>query len=664
MMPQSIRWSIVITLSVILLTQAMFTPISLVLLLLGMLGVFHHFLKHKKALPKWLIFMLLCVALGLIYLQYGTFLGVQAGVAILLSFLFAKALETKTARDLVVLFNFALFVSASSFLYSQSLWVSLAVIGCLISCFIGLYRLQHSAFDAVGGTASNRQDFKQVLAFIAYALPFFVLLFLFFPRFPPLWHIPIAHDQATTGLSDQMAPGDIAQLSQSSALAFRVVTDLKQLPPRNQLYWRAMVLDDYQAQRWHSAAENKYTLPFQADAEVKGLDYQYIAADPQLEWIMGLEKSVPVSQGLAMQPDWGIRYHHGRRAKAKPLTLRWIETGEWQRSDLQQQQERQRSLTYDKQFDPQAQQFAQQLYQNSGQDPKRYVAQLLDWYQQQGFQYSLSPGKLNQHHIDEFLFSRKVGFCEHYASSFTLLMRYVGIPARVVTGYQGGQAALDGNSWEVRQLDAHAWSEVWIDGKWQRIDPTAIIAPERIDLGMQDLIGQDQRIWGQGSALAYQQFTWVKQLRIWGDYAAFQWQHKVVGYDQGRQQQWLSRFGLNSSLHIGLLLMGSLALGLLLYVAILSLRQRQRLPQYERLLQQFNAQLPNTLQRHDSETHAAWLIRLSEQLEGQAKTDLRTLSEQDQRYRYAAQIPKFDPNLKRKLKNCANKLKYATKSLS
>jgi len=258
-MHSSIRIAIVLTLSLIWITQLSFSPVLLSVIFAICIGCLWYFMKSTgNHFPKWAIYILTLAALAVTFWSYQSFLGVEAGVAVLSIFLFAKALETKTQRDVIILFNFALFVAASMFLHSQSFMAAAMVLLCLLSCLLGLYRVQTHPFASENSNRmALRQDAKHVIKFVGLALPFFVLLFIFFPRLPPLWHIPIPENKAVTGMSDSMSPGDIAQLSQSSHLAFRIIGDVTQLPNRSELYWRAMVLDQYDGQKWTSSFINQ-----------------------------------------------------------------------------------------------------------------------------------------------------------------------------------------------------------------------------------------------------------------------------------------------------------------------------------------------------------------------------------------------------------------------
>ncbi len=661
MINAKIHTSIVLTLSLILIAQMAFIPVLLSIIFAISILCIWIYLKRQQPFPKIGTFLLTVLALGSIYLSYQSFIGVEAGVAVLSTFLFAKSLESKNRRDLIILFNFALFVAASSFLYSQSFGMAIVIVLCLISCLIGLYRIQTSEFEQEPTTqrAALQQDAKHVAKFILYAIPFFLLLFIFFPRLPPLWHIPIPENKGVTGIRDSMSPGDIAELSQSSALAFRIIGDVSKLPPRSELYWRALVLDEYDGQRWTSSFVNQQPLmrqPMDSSPVPVGWNYQYLAADPSVFWIMGLEKSIPVERRYYNRQDWSI-VPRRLTQRVEPIPLQWMGT-QYDPQAVGQYLAR-INTQVQRRLDPQAQQLAQRLYTQSAEDPRRYVQNILNWYQQNNFVYTLKPGQLGQNRIDEFLFNSRQGFCEHYASSFVMLMRYVGIPARVVTGYQGGELAPDRKSWEVRQLDAHAWTEVWLDQKWQRFDPTAMIAPQRIDGGMQNLLSQDERVWSNNSTWTSQNNQWMTKMRVWSDYASYQWQSKVVGYNAESQQNWLSKLGLSSVYSSIIVLLGSIALLILAYGLRIYLKARQAQSPFDRAIQQLNQSLADDLKKQPAETFHHWMQRLSQQVKIENQSAFIEAIRIFEKYLYSG-VELTDQELKKfkdLLKTCADSLK-------
>lgn len=611
-MTKQIYFCILAVLAFVLIGQVAFIPVTLSGLwgVIWLILVWRYSKQKISPFPRLFLVFFSLLSLGLIYLNYQTLLGVEAGVAFLSTCLFAKSLEAKNTRDLLIVFNFALFVSASLLLHSQAFWMAVVVFSAFVICLMGLYRIQTGLFNQHQLLSNQlKNDVKQILKFVGIATPFFIILFIFFPRLPPLWAIPIQKNQATTGISDRMSPGDIAQLSQSSALAFRVVADMRQLPDRQELYWRALVLDEYDGTTWTSSFYNQQIKSVTSNSQ--GVAYQYLAADEQANWIMGLEYSIPQERYLQLYQDDSIRPSKLIK-RNQPIQMFWLGRTSTS-STLLSSRQIEFNTRFDEDRDEKAQQLAHQLFEQSQKQPEKYIKKVLNWYGDHNFVYTLAPGTLGSDRIDQFLFYSRKGFCEHYASSFVMLMRYVGIPARVVTGYQGGQFALDGESWEVRQLDAHAWSEVYLDGKWKRIDPTAMIAPQRIDSGMQDYLSQYQNIWGNGGSHSWrlQQFKFLTNIRIWSDYLSYQWQAKVVGYDADKQKNWLSRLGLDSGYSYVLILIIGIAGILAVYVGFYWWRQTRQQELYQRVIIQFQKQLPKHLHKRSEETFQVWMQRLS-----------------------------------------------------
>ena len=660
-MHSSIRIAIVLTLSLIWITQLSFSPVFLSVIFAICIGCLWYFMKSTgNHFPKWAIYILTLVALVVTFGSYQSFLGVEAGIAVLSIFLFAKALETKTQRDVIILFNFALFVAASMFLHSQSFITAVMVVLCLLSCLLGLYRVQVSFFTTeTSSSIALRQDVKHVVKFVGVAIPFFILLFLFFPRLPPLWHIPIPENKAVTGMSDSMSPGDIAQLSQSSQLAFRIIGDVRQLPDRSELYWRAMVLDQYNGQKWTGSLINQQSIANETLGQIsasKKWNYQYLPADAAIPWIMGLEYSQPLERRYQLRQDWSIQAYR-QVQRVEPISLQWMGNVQLTQTKLSNVQ-RSINLKAPEQIDLKAQQFAQQLFKQSNDNPNRYIQNVLQWYRNNGFSYTLQPGLLGQHRIDEFLFQSKQGFCEHYASSFAMLMRYVGIPARIVVGYQGGQPSPDAKSWEVRQLDAHAWTEVFVDGRWNRYDPTAMIAPQRIEQGMQDLMSQDASVWGDSSRWHVQRYSVLNKMRIWSDYASYQWQSKVVGYNAETQRGWLQKLGLQSSYSLVLLIMISIGGLVLLYWGVIFWHKRAQTSEYDIVVQSFSRSLIAEQRKQDAETVNKWLLRLAQDVKPEQQVLFHQAADYYQQMRYSNTLnSKNIQQFKRMLKTCASALK-------
>lgn len=281
------------------------------------------------------------------------------------------------------------------------------------------------------------------------------------------------------------------------------------------------------------------------------------------------------------------------------------------------------NLALPKQGNPQSRALAQQLFAQSGSDPVRYMTAIQRWINQTQFRYTLSPPRLFNNRIDEFLFETKAGFCEHYSSSFTFMLRAAGIPARVVAGYQGGEPSRGGTVWEIRQMDAHAWTEVWLEGQgWIRVDPTAFVAPERVEQGMSAMTqAQGAAMFGDGAGaqISYQQYQMLQALRRLSDQASYYWQKDILGYDQDKQAGSLLKWLNISSVMQQIVWLAGTAMTIMsVLVLIIWQRRRKRWHPADKPLVQLSKRIGKRgkqLIRDDNEGQLAWLERLKSSFE-------------------------------------------------
>lgn len=596
-----------------------------------------------------------------LWATFRTLLGMDAGVAFLLLCLAAKWFELKQHRDHDVALNLSLFTLASMLLFDQTLTNAVPV---LLAVGVVLWAMSRQLLS------DNAQALRALTTTVVLAIPLMVVLFLFMPRIPPLWSVQVAGTQAKTGMSDQIEPGDVAQLSQSSELAFRVVVTQGQLPARSELYWRGLVMSEFDGQRWQVSRDWRaigYHVPEltsvpdwlqnAVSSTQPVLRYQLQMQRTGRPWLFTLmvpysvDRSVQVNRGLLLQNQAPLDFAKTFEVMQLPGALQRQPITAW---------ERRLNVALPADRNPQSQQFARTLWQRVGQDPQRYSQAVLAWIGQQDFYYTLEPPRLSGERIDQFLFETRRGFCEHYASAYAFLMRAAGVPARLVGGYQGGQRGQDGQSWEVRQMDAHAWVEVWFEGRgWVRVDPTAAIAPQRIEQGMSALTQQQPEIFGEGTAAALraQQFRWMAQARQWADYVGYVWQRDVVGFDQESQQGWLSRLGIHSVLRQVALMATLLVLGVGLGLSWLWWRRRPVWHPLDRPVLRLSRQLqPYGLQRQPEETVRHWMQRLTE-MEPQWQEAARQVTVGYEQARYAPEDPSREPLQRQQLQQATTLLR-------
>ena len=580
-------------------------------------------LTHLKRVYQSMQMLGFLLGLVGLWLTYNTAFGLDMGVAFLVLCLISKLWELYKRRDAYVVLNLSLFVLAALFLMDQGLVTTLEVI---VGAVIVLL-----AFIALNDDGNTRGDGRlRTLGVLGIgALPLLVVLFLFFPRLPPLWSVQLSGQQATTGVSDSMSPGDFANLSQSTELAFRVEFADKR-PPQQQLYWRGLVFSDFDGVTWRPSPQQRQWQPPQRipawienalatvpdEVKIAPNRYQIILEPTQQNWLFGLDYPFAQRQDISITSNFTLR-------KDQPVTqqLRYdvLQFAPMRIDSVLSDESRRLNLALPSSGNPQARALAKQLFAQSGSDPVRYMQAIERWINQTNFRYTLSPPRLYKNRIDEFLFDTKAGFCEHYSSSFAFMMRAAGIPARVVAGYQGGELSRGGNVWEVRQKDAHAWTEVWLDGQgWVRVDPTAFVAPERVEQGMDALTqarGAAMFGDGAGAQISYQQYQMLQTLRRLSDQASYYWQKDVVGYDQDKQADSLLKwFNIRSIMQQIIWLAASAITVMVILVFVIWQRRRKRWHPADLPLAQLSkriAKADKSLARDDSEGQLAWLARLA-----------------------------------------------------
>lgn len=488
--------------------------------------------RNKQELPKrWLLLSITFASIAGIVVEYHTLFGREAGVTLLIVLVALKQLELRTLRDAMIVVYLACFIIITNFFYSQSIPTALYMLATLLVIVATWLQLQT-------GTLPFRPRLRLAATLLAQAVPLMLVLFILFPRIQgPLWGLP-QDDLARTGLTDTMAPGSISKLSLSDAVAFRVTFNGK-APPRDKMYWRGPVLWDFDGKNW-TMGRVPGSKPAQLDKLSDPVDYTVMLEPHGKNWLFALEMPTRISIQAGMTYDFQLR-----RRKPVNSRLRYdVESQLSYRANAEEDPfQLRRALMLPRGLDPRARQLAAE-WRTSYNDSFSIMQAALRYFNQQGFSYSLEPPPLPGFNIiDAFLFDTKQGFCEHYASAFVFLMRAAGVPARVVTGYQGGEFNELGNYYIVRQSDAHAWAEVWLQQRgWVRVDPTAAIAPSRIQRGLTAAL--PARDTATLPLFERTSSPWLRKLRFNLDAIAYQWNQWVLGYDTERQFAFLSRLGM------------------------------------------------------------------------------------------------------------------------
>jgi len=486
--------------------------------------------RGRSAPPQAVRLAIAALAIALLFVQFRTFNGLSAGTALLALMAGLKLLETNTQRDIHVVTLIIYFVSASALLEGNSFWLLAYLIAVCWLTTATLLRL-----PTTGPVPNWRRCLRYSGRILSQALPIAVVFWLFFPRFNgPLWHIPDEGRSAASGLSDSMSPGDIDHLALSDEVAFRV-RFAAATPAPAERYWRGPVMHDFDGRTWR-LSHSSSTAPL---LEPQGRAYRYtVSLEPhQHNWIFTLDwPSRWDLPGGVLTSDYTLVR---REPVSRPIDVDATSYTHVHWSERLDNPLRKRDTRLPANRNPRSLQLAQTL-RSAHPDDMEYVRAVLAMFAQQPFYYTLTPPKLADNSVDAFLFDTRRGFCEHYASAFAILMRAAGIPTRVVTGYQGGIFNRFADYWIVRQSDAHAWDEVWIEGRgWLRVDPTAAIAPERVEHGLNEEASADEPL----TSRWIHRTRWLADARLRLDALRQLWRERILFFDQDSQQkllEWLN----------------------------------------------------------------------------------------------------------------------------
>jgi transglutaminase-like putative cysteine protease len=540
---------------------------------------------------RGLVTGLFCVA---IFKEYGTLLGRDAGTSLVVGLAGLKFLELRTLRDYTVMTFIYLLLIGVNFLYEESLVHGLYLIAAVFMTMATLVRIN------LPGNEDWRASLRLTRNMMLMALPLMLVFYLFFPRIQGgLWGLPTDARAGLTGLSSEINPGSISQLAQSEAPAFRVEFE-GELPANNQRYWRALVLWTQAGRNWKQGV-----MPYLDEKQLAGLSaakgertrYTVTAEPSNKPWMPALDVPVTTPQGGRLKTAYLIE-------SRTPITSRTryvVESTNTYPDLVLSAHERRLALQTNKVRSQRVLDLVHS-WQKPGAEPVAIVNRALRYFNENNFRYTLKPPLLGNQPLDEFLFEARAGFCEHYATSFVYLMRLAGIPARIVLGYQGGEYNENGGYLIVRQSDAHAWAEVWLkDRGWTRVDPTAAIAPERVELGIDAIRRLEQRGLQPGAlagdsmknimALGFVE-NLVRRARLSWDTVNLAWFRWTTGYDLSTQMELLSRIGLEAPGWLGLIFGMAGGAGLFVVILMISLRRGERdVDPVQRIYKRFEQQI-------------------------------------------------------------------------
>ncbi|MEC5388190.1 DUF3488 and transglutaminase-like domain-containing protein [Uliginosibacterium sp. H3] len=528
--------------------------------------------QDRSAPAGWLLVPLAFLGLAAIVLAYGNPVGRLPGLSLLCLLLPLKLLETRNTRDVraALLLNFFLIVGM--FLHEQSAMIGVAAALAMIGALATAGRLQRAALPIKGSVV-------QALKLLAQGVPLMLAMFVLFPRVDgPLWGLPIDAYSSKTGLSDHMTIGSISNLIPSGEIAFRASFE-GEIPPPAARYWRGPVLTHFDGMDWKQVSTFPGPAPFH-DATGRAWRYTMTMEPHNLRWLLALDFPTASDSGrftteFALITPQLLRKRMRYTVQSSPDLVVGKDEPEWKLKA---------SLNLPHDFNPRTLQEGSAIAAATP-DPEARVKAAIEFMRKSRLQYTLSPPPLGRNSIDDFLFSTRAGFCEHFAASFVVLMRAAGVPARVVTGYQGGEFNPIDSTLVIRQSDAHAWAEVWIAERgWLRVDPTAASFPSRIEDGIAASLPASDVL----PLAVRNQLSWLRTLRYRWEALGNAWNQWVLGYNAQRQMELMQKLGItNPDWKLLASLMASTAGVWLLWLVWRHFPKRQRLDALDRNWQRF-----------------------------------------------------------------------------
>jgi transglutaminase-like putative cysteine protease len=488
---------------------------------------------HARPAAKWLLMLIAVAASVGILLQYRTLFGRDAGVALLVIMLALKLLETRTQRDGMLLGFLGCFLLVTNFLHSQTIPTAAYMLCCAWLLIASLIGMQYT-----GAWPGWKAPVRRAGVLILQGVPLMLVLFLLFPRVQgPLWGLPQDAYAGLSGLSDNMSPGSLNSLILSDAIAFRA-SFTGGIPEPKDLYWRGPVLWDYDGRTWTAPriVQSTEALPDHSPQ----IEYTVTLEPHNKRWLFALEFPGKRPPRSIATRDMQLLSFTPVRSRMRYDMVSSLGTAYGADDD---QSLLLRNLRLPPDTNPRTNEFAQELRKKFPND-RNLVADVLARFRNENFVYTLSPPLLGEQPVDEFLFETRRGFCEHYASAFTVLMRAAGIPARVVTGYLGGEVNPVGEYILVRQADAHAWVEIWLkDTGWVRVDPTAAVSPARVERGIASALPSSDVL----PMFVRGDFALLQRMRLTLDSVTYTWNQWVLGYTPDRQRRFLSYIGFSEA---------------------------------------------------------------------------------------------------------------------
>jgi transglutaminase-like putative cysteine protease len=559
--------------------------------------------------------MLAAVAVLIIFVSYNSLNGIEPAVSLLVVLISLKVLEAHTAREFQVMVLMGWVLCLCGFFLSQDFAAAL----CLLTAF-ALLLVALIQFHRAASPGAFWPPLRTACKLLAQAAPLIVLLFVLFPRIGTGFRFEFRDLRAAgTGFSDRLSPGSIASLANSSGIAFRAEFPGSNTRPTGPMYWRGAVMWHCDGMEWRAPYTPASISRAPKQSPSGNTIRQRITLAPHgARWMFALDRPFEIPRGaMLVRGDciWSVQ------PIRKTRRYEVVSSPEVTKNDLTPY-ERKEAIELPASISPAVRELAQSwVAQNS--NSRAIINSALQFFRTQGFRYSLSPGEYKKNDLEQFLFHRRVGFCEHYAASFATLMRLAGIPARVVVGYLGGEYNDLGDFFLVRQADTHAWCEVWqSESGWTRLDPTNVVAPGRASLDLNSFlegrIASGQMEPRRSAFIARLARSAIfTNIRLAWETLNYQWDTRLLGFDADVQDVLLSSIGIaNHGPYFLIVEVLAIAVVMLvIYFGWMQLRTRSRVNPVKMLYERFCRKIARLgAQRHPWEGPSDFSMRAAQLL--------------------------------------------------
>jgi len=538
---------------------------------LVVLVVYFGCVKRRLIIPVWIKVIITLIAFAGVLFSFQKLAGRDAGVALIAIMYGLKILEIKSNRDVYVLMLLGFFILLAGFLFNQSPLIAIyqfIPVAAILNALTSINAISSS--NKLVGTATS-SNIKRLSKYLVLGLPLMIVLFVFFPRLSgPIWRMPGA-STAASGISDTMSPGEISSLQLFDKVAFRVKF-LDKTPQGHEMYWRTLVLDMFDGLTWsrhpsknkrintNNSISESGNLSLDSSGINKSFEYDISLEKTNQRWLTMLDRPVETPKTARLFDDYAVqvryrltdRTRYSGRSQTNLLLNKQLTEVDKEHHTVLPESGNLRSLSWAKQ--------ERQKYKSD----REYILGLLSIINRQEYFYTLTPPIMQRDTVDSFWFDEKKGFCEHYSGAFVFLARAAGIPARVIIGYQGAEKNPLSDYWIVRYANAHAWTEVWLEGEgWVRVDPTAAIASHRIEESLQQDYFQRESLFSDFGfdAVDLDDLGLMKQFQYWMDQANTGWNDWILDYSNASQRRVFDGLGLEklTSQQISLFMIAILA---------------------------------------------------------------------------------------------------------